>query len=286
MALRPQALRPQGLPLLWALALGGCATPLASPLWDAHAHHDALGQLRPRSGLRAGDLAAEMVEAHVDKAVLLAVPPPAADAASVRQTNDQLASFVRSHPGHFLAIGALPSPEADAAVREVERIAVLGFAGVKLSPERLDLGAAEVRALVARASALKLVVYIEGWWPDAAYQVGKLALALPQARLVLTHLGGVRFADVLVFRVLDLHPFTPRNVWFDLSGVASLYADSPFSAQLLWVCRQVGVDRVLFGSDWPLTSLEDAATSVRHLGFSQAEQAQVFRENAEALFHW
>jgi predicted TIM-barrel fold metal-dependent hydrolase len=68
--------------------------------------------------------------------------------------------------------------------------------------------------------------------------------------------------------------------------VAPLYADSPFAGQLLWVCRQVGVDRVLFGSDWPLTSLEDAATSVRRLGFSQAEQAQVFRENAEALFRW
>jgi len=265
-------------PLFLALALGGCATSPTGPLLDAHAHYDPAGQLRPRSGLRAGDLVSEMGEAHVDKAVLLAVAPTGADATSVRQTNDQLASFARSHPGHFLTIAALPSADADAALREVERVATLSFAGVKLSPERLDL--------VARASALKLVVYVEGWWPDAAYQVGKLALALPQARLVLTHLGGVRFADVLVFRVLDLHPFTPRNVWFDLSGVAPLYVDSPFARQLVWVCRQVGVDRVLFGSDWPLTSLEDAAASVRRLGFSQTEQTLVFKENAEALFHW
>jgi predicted TIM-barrel fold metal-dependent hydrolase len=52
------------------------------------------------------------------------------------------------------------------------------------------------------------------------------------------------------------------------------------------VCRQVGVDRILFGSDWPLTTLDDAASSVRRLGFTQAEQALVFRENAESLFHW
>jgi hypothetical protein len=264
----------------------GCWAPFSGPLLDAHAHYEPAGQLRPRSGHRAGDLPLEMAEAHVERAVLLAVPPPAADAAGIRQANDQLASFARSHPGHFLAIAALSSADAEAALREVERVAGLGFAGVKLSPERLDLGAPEVRGLVARASALRLVVYVEGWWPDAAYQVGKLALALPQARLVLTHLGGVHFSDVLVFRVLDLHPFTPRNVWFDLSGVAPLYADSPFAAQLLWVCRQVGVDRVLFGSDWPLTSLEEAASSVRRLGFSQAEQAQVFNGNAEALFHW
>jgi uncharacterized protein len=171
-------------------------------------------------------------------------------------------------------------------LREVERTAALGFAGVKLSPERLDLGAQEVHALVARATALKLVVYVEGWWPDAAYEVGKLALALPSARLVLTHLGGVRFSDVLLFRVLDLHPFTPRNVWFDLSGVAPLYAGSPFAGQLLWVCRQVGVDRILFGSNRPLTTPDDAASSVRRLGFTSAEQTLVFRDNAESLFRW
>jgi uncharacterized protein len=271
--------------LLVALAVGqaGCAVPFTGPLVDAHAHYDAAGQLRPRSGQRAGDLPTEMGLAHVERAVLLAVPPPSADAALVRQTNDQLSAYSRAHAGRFLAIAALPA-DGEAALREVERVAAVGFAGVKLSPERLDLGAAEVRALVARAAALKLVVYVEGWWPDAAYEVGKLALALPQARIVLSHLGGVRFSDILLFRVLDLHPFTSRNVWFDLSGVSTLYVDSPFAKQLLWVCRQVGVDRILFGSDWPLTTLEDAASSVRRLGFTEAEQAQVFHDNAETLF--
>jgi len=268
------------------LALSGCASQLATPLLDAHAHYDPAGQLRPRSGQKAGDLWVEMGEAHVERAVLLPVPAPTADAAAVRQTNEQLLAFAKTQPGHFLPIAALPTSDADAALREVERVASLGFAGVKLSPERLDLMAPDVRSLVARAAALKLVVYVEGWWPDAAYEVGKLALAQPRARLVLTHLGGVGFTDVLLFRVLDLHPFTPRNVWFDLSGVAPLYADSPFAGQFLWVCRQVGVDRLLFGSDWPLTSLEDAAKSVQRLGFTPAEQAQVFRDNAEALFHW
>ena len=276
---------PRHAPLL-LLCTVGCAAPFAGPLVDAHAHYDAAGQLRPRSGQQAGDLPQQMAQAHVERSVLLSVPPPAADASSVRQANDSLGAFAHAHPGHFLIVAALPGTDSEAALHEVERAAALGFAGVKLSPERLELGSPEVHALVARATALKLVVYIEGWWPDAAYEVGKLALALPQARLVLTHLGGVRFTDVLVFRVLDLHPFTPRNVWFDLSGVAPLYAGSPFTAQLLWVCRQVGVERILFGSDWPLTSLDEAANSVRRLGFSPAEQALVFRDNAEALFRW
>lgn len=278
--------RPHRALSLAALLAAGCAAPFAGQAVDAHAHYDPTGRLRPRSGESPGDLAREMAAARVDRVVLLAVSPAGADAAAVRQVNDQLAAYTRLHPGRLLAVAALPTPDGEASLRELERVAGLGFAGVKLSPERLDLGAPDVRTLVARASALRLVVYVEGWWPDAAYEVGKLALALPQARLVLTHLGGVRFTDVLVFRVLDLHPFTPRNVWFDLSGVAVLYADSPFAAQLRWVCRQVGMDRVLFGSDWPLTALTEAASSVQRLGFTPAEQAQVFRDNADALFRW
>jgi predicted TIM-barrel fold metal-dependent hydrolase len=270
---------------LLLLGLAACATPFTGPVVDAHAHYDPAGRLRPRSNAKAPELTEDMAQAHVERAVLLAVTPSSADSAGVRQVNDQLAAYVKAHPGRFLAIAALPPLDAD-ALREVERVGALSFAGVKVSPERLDLGTPEVRALVARAAALKLVVYVEGWWPDAAYEVGKLALALPQARLVLTHLGGVRFPDVLVFRVLDLHPFTPRNVWFDLSGVAPLYVDSPFASQLRWVCRQVGVDRILFGSDWPLTSLEDAESSVRRLGFTATEQGQIFRDSADALFRW
>jgi uncharacterized protein len=271
---------------LVVLALGGCATPLVDPSVDAHAHFDPSARLRPRSGDRGGTLTEEMEQAHVERAVLLAVTPAGADTAAVRQANDALSTYARAHPGRFLAVGALPPADGDASLREVERVAALGFAGVKLSPERLDLAAPDVRAVVGRAAVLKLVVYIEGWWPDAAYEVGKLALALPQARLVLTHLGGVHFSDVLLFRVLDLHPFTPRNVWFDLAGIAPLYADSPYAAQLVWVCREVGMERILFGSDWPLTSLGDAASSVRQLGFTAAEQSLVFRKNADALFRW
>jgi predicted TIM-barrel fold metal-dependent hydrolase len=97
-------------------------------------------------------------------------------------------------------------------------------------------------------------------------------------------MGGIRFDDVLVFRVLELYPFYPRNVWFDLSGVASLYVDSPYAEQLRWICRQVGTDRILFGSDFPLTGLASALEAVRRLGFTRMEEQQILHDNAEALF--
>jgi uncharacterized protein len=262
----------------WMLAgvaalAAGCA--YTGPAIDAHAHFEsdaAPGRIHPKLSGKPGALLEAMDEAGVARTVLLVVPA-GQDLAAARVLHDQVAAVVKKSPDRFIAVGLVPPSYREA-----------GFRGVKLSPTRLDLATPEVTAFVTRAIALKLVVYIEGWWAGSAHETGKLALAFPQGRFVLTHMGGIRFDDVLVFRVLELYPFYPRNVWFDLSGVAPLYANSPYAEQLRWICRQVGTDRILFGSDFPLTELPAALAAVRRLGFTGAEEQQIFHDNAEALF--
>jgi len=267
-----------------ALALGGCA--YSGKIIDAHAHlepESGPGRIHPQSSGRPDVLLGEMDRAGVERAVLL-VLPPGAELPAAREMHDQVAALLKARPGRFIAIGAVQPSDGEAGLREMDRIAAMGFRGVKLSPSKLELQTSEVQAYVARATALKLVVYIEGWWPGAAHETGKLALAFPSGRFVLTHMGGIRFDDVLVFRLLELYPFYPRNVWFDLSAVAPLYVDSPYAAQLRFVCRSVGTDRVLFGSDFPLTGLEPALRALQRLGFSRQEEQAILHDNADALF--
>ena len=76
--------------------------------------------------------------------------------------------------------------------------------------------------------------------------------------IILAHMGGFNLTEALAFKQLERYPEYGRNVWFDFSSIARLYADSPFSDQLVWVCHQLGTDRLLFGSDYPLMSLVDA----------------------------
>jgi predicted TIM-barrel fold metal-dependent hydrolase len=47
----------------------------------------------------------------------------------------------------------------------------------------------------------------------------------------------------------------------------------------------VGTDRILFGSDFPLTELPAALAAVRRLGFTQVEEQQILHDNAESLFY-
>jgi predicted TIM-barrel fold metal-dependent hydrolase len=73
------------------------------------------------------------------------------------------------------------------------------------------------------------------------------------------------------------------NVWFDISAIATTYVDSPVQAEFVWTMRTVGIDRILFGSDWPVDTPGVAAAAVRRLGLSEAEQRQVFHDNAAKL---
>ena len=49
-------------------------------------------------------------------------------------------------------------------------------------------------------------------------------------------------------------------------------------------CRLVGVNRILFGSDYPVLAPERAVADVFALGFEPEEERQIFHDNAAALF--
>ncbi|MCY1018139.1 amidohydrolase family protein [Pyxidicoccus sp. MSG2] len=273
----------------------GCAhTPAptarySGPLIDIHTHvswsaQSRLGESQPE-GTEA--LLALAAKAGVEKTGII-VMAPRGQLDVTRQLNDQVLEAARQSQGRLFPVGSVHPEDGDLALAELERLKGLGFRMIKLHPnsQQFDVASPALEAVVKKASELDLVILFDGYSPFDANQPGKfllLAARNPKARIVLAHLGGPRFHDMALFAMMQGYSWYQRNVWFDLSAVARFYAGSPYADELVWLVRKLGVDRVLFGSDWPVDTPEQAAAAVHQLGFTAEEEAQLFHGTAASL---
>lgn len=102
-----------------------------------------------------------------------------------------------------------------------------------------------------------------------------LAASFPDLKLVLAHLGGLRMWDAVRDHLLA----AGENVYFDTAYV-SFYMGGEEMAELI---RDIGTDRVVFGSDYPWEEPGRAAEIIRDLGLSEAEEDAIFFSNAAGL---
>ncbi|MFG1816903.1 amidohydrolase family protein [Kribbella sp. NPDC049174] len=96
--------------------------------------------------------------------------------------------------------------------------------------------------------------------PPALTGAAWLATAVPDARLVLDHLGNPATADADWLTGLKALADCP-NVTVKLSGTAHLPSDT--LAELIAVALDLfGSDRLMFGSDWPVCTLSSSRAEV------------------------
>ena len=165
-----------------------------------------------------------------------------------------------------------------------------GAAWLKLHPntQRFDVADPAVAEVVRKATEHGLPVLFDAYSPWDANQPGKfvnLATAVPESRLILAHAHGPGFPQLLVYDILARYPGWRRNVWVDISVTATMLAGGPFAEQFAWVLRKVGIDRVVFGSDYPLDDPLTAIRAVAELGFTDEEQAAILHDNAAGLLN-
>jgi uncharacterized protein len=210
------------------------------------------------------------------------------DLKRTRERNDAILRLAAESDGFFYPVCSVHPSDGAAAIEEVERVAVAGAAWLKLHPntQEFDVAQPAVARVVRRAAEHGLPVLFDAYSPWDANQPGKfvnLAMELPEARLILAHAHGPAFPQLLFYDILARDPWWRRNVWIDISVTGLMLAGGPFADQFAWVLRKVGVDRVVFGSDYPLDDPLTAARAVARLGFTDEEQAAILHDNAAAL---
>src|SRR3546814_531508 len=152
--------------------------------------------------------------------------------------------------------------------------------------QRFDVSDPRVETLVRRAGELGMVVLTDNAniLPGDSEKLFNLVVRVPGTKFILAHIGGLnfRFWNILALaRTAD--GFAMDNLYFDISCPLLMAADSPIEAEFDWTLRNVGIDHVLLGSDYPQMGLDDAMDALEKLDLTDKEKAKIRAGNALKL---
>ncbi|MBQ1464327.1 MAG: amidohydrolase [Ruminococcus sp.] len=217
---------------------------------------------------------------NISAAMLL----PVATKPSQQTTINNWAASVMG--GCLYACGSV-HPDAEDAVKEVERIAQLGLYGVKFHSEYQHFRPNEERMMPVYRKARELglfVVFHGGWDPFGGEEIlasprtfADLAEKMPGLTIIAAHMGGIKLYDQVEDCLAGRFP----DLYMDTGVVADYISDE----QLLRIIEKQGADKVLFGSDTPWDHPEKEIAMIGRLPLSDQEKEMIFHINAEKLIN-
>jgi hypothetical protein len=113
--------------------------------------------------------------------------------------------------------------------------------------------------------------------------VDEVAVDFPRVKFLICHLGNPWFRDCMEV------VYKNDNVYTDISGLTLGHFDDRFEAYMRQQLKEmilwgVNPNRVLYGTDWPLVSMESYLEFMEELKLPPRDKALMFFENAAALF--
>jgi L-fucono-1,5-lactonase len=235
---------------------------------DAHLHIWDLTQseyawVTPDLGRLHATFTPEQAEAELGSAgIASAVLVQAED--SLRDTELMLAA-ARRHPWVAGVVGWVQLDDSAVADEQLERwLQTPSFCGVRHlvhdDPRDDFLQLTNVRASLQRLADRGLPFDVPDAWPRHLNTTADLAAAIPDLRIVVDHLGKPPFggADWDRWRAAIADVAARPNTTAKLSGLQ--VPGRPFTAEAVrpaWVValEVFGPERLMWGSDWPLTVL-------------------------------
>jgi len=188
-----------------------------------------------------------------------------------RLGNEAVLECVRSYPQRLAGLYAL-NPFYEDSVREAEvYVRRYGFRGVKLHPDYMGVQPSEEPALSALEAVARLGVPLMLHSYDGGAEAARVAELLPELTVVAYHMGGVRWRECLSrVRAYD-------NVYVEVS---SSVAERGMVEEAV---RQLGAERVLFGTDVPYLDPAVSLGKVLSARLGEYELECILYRNAERL---
>lgn len=196
----------------------------------------------------------------------------------LRKANDEVLEAVEAWPDRVFGWVYLSPAHLETSLAELERCVANGpMVAIKLwVAQNVDTPAGD--AIIQRATELKAPVFQHTWrkitgnlpGESMAVDLARVAERHPKATIICGHTGG---DWELGIRAIAPH----KNVYADLAG------GDPTAGFTEMAVRELGADRVLFGSDIPGRSFGSQIAKVEGARISEAEKALIFSENLKRI---
>ena len=249
----------------------------------------------------------EMDEAGIDKTVLLAVDYEILfeGKISYKEYNNKLAEYINEYPDRFIGFAGIDPRRGKEAIKELERcIGELGFKGVKLWPLTGfypdDL---KYYPFYERVEELGVPILCHtGMGPTGTYlkycrpmYVDTIAVDFPKIKIIMAHIGIPWTSEAIAVA------FKNPNVYIDISMWEVPFKMAPFTffQTLIEAKFTCGINKILFGTDWPLfapiLSLKEWVDGIKEMKlpppmklmglpeFTDEEKNKILGENAKKV---
>jgi 6-methylsalicylate decarboxylase len=230
-----------------------------------------------------------------------------------RRFNEYCAELSRSHPRRFGLFGAIPLPDTEGSLREIEyALDVLKADGIGVLSSYGDkwLGDAAYQPVFEELNRRKAVVFVHPTAPNCCRTlmpgISTIMAEVPQdttrtvisllfsgtltrfrdIRFVFCHAGGsvpVVAARMTQYGPKDIQEKLPHGVDYELKRLYYDIAVSGHRPAVAALTSLVPTSQILFGSDFPYRALGETSDSLAQLGLSAADLQAIGRNNALAL---
>jgi len=201
-------------------------------------------------------------------------------------TNEYLSKVVREHNSRIVGFAWIDNPlDKTKSVETLETaVSELGLRGLKLHPGIQNFSPADPRIypLIRKAAELKIPIFIHMTpWPLGTFDnhkpeyVDTLKKNVPDATIIVGHMAWQRFMDLLTL-VWESGIYVETS--HGLSMIADLYGVD-FAERLT---RRLGVDKVVFGSDWTGSSSrmrKENMDLINKMNLTWEEKEKILGEN-------
>jgi predicted TIM-barrel fold metal-dependent hydrolase len=231
-----------------------------------------------------------------------------------RQNNDYTQQLVRDYRGRFGHFAALPLPDTDGSLREIEyAFETLKADGIGLWTSYADKwpGDPVFAPVYEELNRRKAVIFIHSAPPiccralqpgvidsvvEYDFDIARAVVSFlksdsfrryPNIRFIFPHSGGT--LPVLANRVTESLPDkrseqATAELMEEVKGIYFDVAHATYPAPLSALTKVVPTSQILFGSDYPIVPLPVSEGPLDHFGFSESDLQAINRGNAERLF--